>query len=105
MTGDASNNCGPWSPTAVPDLDREPAPGINDLMRRWGIAGLETISGETLLRTAEAAIRNWGGALPMLRGVDAAQIHHVLTTAARGHHVLSGPTGDLRAGKREEVST
>ena len=74
-------------------------------MRRWGIAGLEAISGETLLRTAEAAIRNWGGALPMLRGVDAAQIHHVLTTAARGHHVLSGPTGELRAGKREEVST
>ncbi|WP_024818117.1 daptide-type RiPP biosynthesis dehydogenase [Arthrobacter sp. 31Y] len=90
---------------AVPDLDRDPAPGINDLMRRWGIAGLEAISRETLLRTTDAAIRNWGGALPMLRGVDAAQIHHVLTTAARRHHVLSGPTGEPRAGKREEVST
>ncbi|MBT2586672.1 daptide-type RiPP biosynthesis dehydogenase [Arthrobacter sp. ISL-95] len=89
----------------VPDLDPEPAPGINDLMRRWGISGIETIGEATLLRTTEAAIRNWGGALPMLRGIDAVQIHHVLTAAARGHHVLSGPKGDLRAGKREEVST
>jgi hypothetical protein len=84
---------------AVPDLNPEPAPGIIDLIRRWGIAGLETIGEETLLRTTEAAIRNWGGALPMLRGIDAAQIHHVLTTAARGHHILSGPTGDLPAAR------
>ena len=90
---------------AVPDLDSEPGPGINDLMRRWGIFGLQTISEETLFRTTEAALRNWGGALPMLRGIDAVQIHHILTSAGRGHHVLLGPTGDLRAGKREEVST
>lgn len=89
----------------VPDVDPEPAPGINDLMRRWGISGLETIGEETQVRATEAALRNWGGALPMLRGIDAVQIRHVLTAAARGHHVLSGPTGDLQAGKREEVST
>ncbi|WP_231745543.1 daptide-type RiPP biosynthesis dehydogenase [Arthrobacter sp. EpRS71] len=83
----------------VPVLDPEPAPGITDLMRRWGIAGLETLGEETLLRTTEAAIRNWGGALPMLRGIDSAQIHHVLATAARGHHVLSGPMGDLAAAR------
>jgi len=73
---------------AVPELDPDPAQGINHLMRRWGIAGLENIGGETLLRTTEAAIRNWGGSLPMLRGIDAAQIQYVLHSAARTHSLV-----------------
>ncbi|UKA49241.1 iron-containing alcohol dehydrogenase [Arthrobacter sp. FW305-123] len=89
----------------LPNLDPEPARGINGLMRSWGISGLEAISEETVVLTTQAALRSWGGALPMLRGIDAAQIHHVLMAAARGRHALSGPTGDLRAGKREEVNT
>jgi|GEM_PF-873226 len=90
---------------AVPEVGPEPAPGINNLMRRWGISGLQTIGEHTARQTTEAAIRNWGGALPMLRGIDAVQIHHVLTSVARGHHVLSGPTAELAIGKGEEVST
>ncbi|AFR30488.1 daptide-type RiPP biosynthesis dehydogenase [Arthrobacter sp. Rue61a] len=96
-----------WSAVTqeVPDLDPSPALGVNQLMWRWGIAGLETISEETLVRTRDATVRNWGAALPMLRGISAAQIQHVLTAAAGGDHVLSGLNGRSANGKGEEVNT
>ncbi|MEI2278304.1 iron-containing alcohol dehydrogenase [Paenarthrobacter ilicis] len=87
-----------WSMVTHSDaaLDPDPAHGINELMWRWGITGLQSISEETLVGTTEAAIANWGGGLPMLRGLDAAQIRHVLNAAAGQQH-LPGPTGTLRA--------
>lgn len=94
----------------VPGLTVNPALGINELMSLWGIAGLKTITEETLVRTTDAAIRNWGGPLPMLRGIDAAQVQHVLTAAASAHQVqrpprLVRPNGRSNSGKGEEVST
>ena len=61
-----------------PSLDPDPGRGIDELMWQWGITGLPSITEETLVRTTDASIRNWGGGLPMLRGIDAAQIQHVL---------------------------
>ena len=84
-----------------PSLDPDPGRGIDELMWQWGITGLPSITEETLVRTTDASIRNWGGGLPMLRGIDAAQIQHVLNAAAGGPHILPGPTGNLReAGER-----
>ncbi|MGF6834179.1 hypothetical protein QF015_002361 [Paenarthrobacter sp. TE4293] len=84
-----------------PSLDPDPGRGIDELMWQWGIARLPTITEETLVRTTDASIRNWGGGLPMLRGIDAAQIQHVLSEAAGGPNNLPGPTGNLRvAGER-----
>ncbi|WP_311213572.1 MULTISPECIES: daptide-type RiPP biosynthesis dehydogenase [unclassified Arthrobacter] len=80
-----------------PSLDPDPGRGIGELMWQWGITGLPSITEEILVRTTDASIRNWGGGLPMLRGIDAAQIHHVLNAAAGGPHILPGPTGHLRA--------
>ncbi|SEJ40099.1 NADP-dependent alcohol dehydrogenase [Arthrobacter sp. yr096] len=95
-----------WSAVthADPDLDPNPVLGVTELMWRWGIAGLQTISEETVVRTTAAAVSNWGGVLPMLRGIDAAQIHHVLNAAAGGQPILPSPTGEL-LGRGEEVST
>ncbi|WP_232481412.1 daptide-type RiPP biosynthesis dehydogenase [Arthrobacter sp. YN] len=84
-----------------PSLDPDPGRGIDELMWQWGITGLPSITEEILVRTTDASIRNWGGGLPMLRGIDAAQIQHVLNAAAGGPHILPGPTGNLReAGER-----
>jgi hypothetical protein len=48
------------------------------------------------LPTAPApAIRNWGGALPMLRGIDATQIRHVLAEATCGEEILAQPRGEI----------
>ncbi len=86
---------------AEPSLDPDPGRGIDELMWQWGITGLPSITEETLVRTTDASIRNWGGGLPMLRGIDAAQIQHVLNAAAEGPHILPGPTGNQRvAGER-----
>ena len=79
---------------AEPSVDLDPVQGIKELMWNWGITGLKHISEETLLRTTDATIRNWGRALPMLRGIDAFQIQHVLNAAAGGHHLLPSPTGE-----------
>jgi hypothetical protein len=80
---------------ADPFLDPHPAHGINDLMWRWGIAGLDAIGEEARAQTASAAIRNWGGALPMLRGIDATQIRHVLAEATCGEEILAQPRGEI----------
>ncbi|MEJ1114221.1 daptide-type RiPP biosynthesis dehydogenase [Paenarthrobacter sp. CCNWLY172] len=84
-----------------PSLDPDPGRGIDELMWQWGVTGLPSITEEILVRTTDACIRNWGGGLPMLRGIDAAQIQHILSAAAGGSHILPGPTGNLReAGER-----
>ncbi|MEO3941695.1 daptide-type RiPP biosynthesis dehydogenase [Paenarthrobacter nicotinovorans] len=105
--GDAPRLNRLWSMVTATDpaLNPEPGPGIEELMWKWGIARLQTITEETLVRTTDAAIRNWGGGLPMLRGIDAAQIQHVLHAAAGGPHILPAPTGNPRAGRGKEVNT
>ncbi|MGR0160222.1 daptide-type RiPP biosynthesis dehydogenase [Paenarthrobacter nitroguajacolicus] len=87
-----------WSMVAAvePSVNPDPAHGIEELMGRWGIAGLKEISEETLVRTTDASIRNWGGPLPMLRGIDALQIQHVLA-AAGSQQILPSPTGEQAA--------
>ncbi|MEV7606773.1 daptide-type RiPP biosynthesis dehydogenase [Paenarthrobacter sp. NPDC089322] len=70
---------------AVPSLDPNAGTGINELIREWGIPGLGAISEEALVRTTDAVIRNWGGVLPMLRGIDAMQVQRVLSEAAHSH--------------------
>lgn len=90
-----------------PSLDPSPGDGIDELMSRWGIAGLGAISKDMELRTADATVQNWGGALPMLRGIDAVQVQHVLagaaaaTRTAAAAQILPSPVGQLRvAGER-----
>ncbi len=90
-----------------PSLDPSPGEGIDELMSRWGIAGLGAISKDTEERTADATVQNWGGALPMLRGIDAVQVQHVLAGAAvtvglaATTQILPSPVGQLRvAGER-----
>jgi len=90
-----------------PSLDRSPGDGIDELMWRWGIARLSTISKDAEARTADASILNWGGALPMLRGIDSVQVQHVLAEAAATVEAaataqdLPSPVGQLRvAGER-----
>jgi hypothetical protein len=92
-----------WSvvTAAEPSLNPNPAQGISELMWRWDISGLEVISEETLVRTIDATIRNWGGVLPMLRGMDVMQIQHVLASALEIRQNLPSPAGQLRvAGDR-----
>lgn len=79
-----------------PSLDPNPAKGINQLMWRWGIARLEAISEQALMKTTAAALRNWGGGLPMLRGLDGVQVQYVLSKAALEQQILPGPVGELR---------
>ena len=88
-----------WSVVTDADssLDPDPAKGIRQLMLRWGIAGLGAISKDALVKTTDAALRNWGGGLPMLRGLDAMQVQHVLSEAALDHQNLPGPVGELPA--------
>jgi NADP-dependent alcohol dehydrogenase len=90
-----------WSAVlgADPSLDPNPAKGINQLMWRWGIAGLEVIGEHALMKTSEAALQNWSGGLPMLRGLDAVQIQHVLSKAGLEQQILPGPVGELRAAR------
>ena len=97
--GDAGRLQRLWSIVAAaePSVDPDPVQGIKELMWNWGITGLKHISEETLLRTTDATIRNWGRALPMLRGIDAFQIQHVLNAAAGGQHILPSPTGERTA--------
>ncbi|WP_347108490.1 daptide-type RiPP biosynthesis dehydogenase [Paenarthrobacter sp. S56] len=65
----------------APGLDPDPAKGIAELMSRWGIPQLKGVSHQTIGSAAAAAIRNWGGVLPMLRGLSAFQVQHVLRAA------------------------
>ncbi|WP_284978094.1 daptide-type RiPP biosynthesis dehydogenase [Arthrobacter sp. fls2-241-R2A-200] len=91
-----------------PTLASNPASGINELRRHWGIAKLPTLREETLMQTSDAAIQSWGGVLPMLRGIDVAQIQHVLRvgTAEGGSRTeLAMPEGQPTSGRGEGVST
>lgn len=90
---------------ADPSLDPNPAKGISELMRRWGIAGMDIISQEALVKTTDAALRNWGGGLPMLRGLDAMQVQHVLFEASLDQQELARPSGRATSGKGKGVST
>ncbi|WP_159705960.1 daptide-type RiPP biosynthesis dehydogenase [Arthrobacter sp. 18067] len=100
--GDSKRLLQLWTAVTAVDasLDPNPAHGINELMWRWGIAGLQTLSEESVVRTTDATLRNWGGGLPMLRGIDAMQIQYVLNAATAGQTTLPCPTGQLR-GARE----
>jgi NADP-dependent alcohol dehydrogenase len=58
-----------------------PSKGIAELIRQWEIPGLNGVAEGTIKDAAAAAVRNWGGVLPMLRGIGAVQIQHVLRAA------------------------
>ena len=83
-------------------LDPDPAPGIEELMVRWGIPKLRGTSEQTIQDTAASAIRNWGGVLPMLRGLDAFQVQHVLRNSqnSRNSQAKDLPKPSTQAGGR-----
>ncbi|MFF1831790.1 daptide-type RiPP biosynthesis dehydogenase [Paenarthrobacter sp. NPDC058040] len=83
------------------DLNQNPATGMAELIGRWDVPRFLPASEETVRAAAAAAIRNWGGVLPMLRGLDGVQVQHVLR-AATTNDLPAGPPG---TSKREEVST
>ncbi|MFJ4030004.1 daptide-type RiPP biosynthesis dehydogenase [Paenarthrobacter sp. NPDC089989] len=82
-------------------LNPNPAKGITELIQQWDVPRVVPASRETIRDTAAAAIRNWGGVLPMLRGLDAFQVQHVLRAAT----IHDLPDGSPAISKREEVST
>lgn len=84
----------------APHLDQNPATGIAELIARWDVPRSVPASAETVRDAAAAAIRNWGGVLPMLRGLDVVQIQHVLRAAT-----TNDLPGDHPGSTREEVNT
>lgn len=90
-------------------LARSAAKGIRDLIMRWDIARLERISSQSAIDAAASAIKNWGGALPMLRGIEPTQIHTIFRNAGalQGHRAGRLAHGlranDVREGR--EVNT
>lgn len=88
-----------WSVVAEvdPSLGRSAAFGIRELLQRWGVQGLDDLSEQTAVKTAKLAVGRWGGVLPMLRGIDPAQIQHVLLNSVKKQPVLPGPLGGQRA--------
>ncbi|WP_246036219.1 daptide-type RiPP biosynthesis dehydogenase [Sinomonas susongensis] len=86
-----------WAAVAAahPSLGHSAAAGIGELLRRWGVYGLDDISEQVVSDTTNSALRNWGGALPMLRGVGAEQVHDILFNAAR----LAESTGEPQAAR------
>lgn len=84
-----------WSVVADvdPSLGLTAALGIRNLLRRWEVSGLDDMSEQTAVNTANSAVRQWGGVLPMLRGIDAVQIQHILRKSVNGQPVLPRPAG------------
>lgn len=80
--GDAGRLRRLWS-TANSDeaFDVRPSKGIAELIHQWDIPRLSGCSEGTIKDASTAAVRNWGGVLPMLRGIGAVQIQHVLRAA------------------------
>ncbi|WAH95608.1 daptide-type RiPP biosynthesis dehydogenase [Arthrobacter sp. MMS18-M83] len=90
-----------WSVVAEidPSLGRSAASGIRELLHQWGVQGLDDLSEQTAVKTAKSAVGRWGGVLPMLRGIDHAQIQHILLKSVKKQPVLPGPLGDQRAAR------
>ncbi|MGP0223291.1 daptide-type RiPP biosynthesis dehydogenase [Paenarthrobacter sp. NCHU4564] len=78
--GDARRLAALWSAVTGTDssLPPNPALGIAELMRRWGLNQPTVVAHGTAQEAASSSIRNWGGVLPMLRGLTAAQVLQVL---------------------------
>ncbi|GAA4025042.1 hypothetical protein GCM10023063_01630 [Arthrobacter methylotrophus] len=87
-----------WSAvTSVdPSLGDTAASGIKKLMVRWGIHGLDELSEQTAMKTANLAVSRWGGVLPMLHGVDGVHILRVLRKAINMRRALPSPVGHQR---------
>ncbi|MHC6222372.1 daptide-type RiPP biosynthesis dehydogenase [Arthrobacter sp. MMS24-S77] len=96
-----------WSAVADvdPSLGRSAASGIRELLQRWGVQGRDDLGEQTAVKTANLAVSHWGGALPMLRGIDPAQIQHILLNSVWKQPVLPGPIGRATRGEGEGVST
>ena len=69
--------------TGLPQLDPDPSRGIAQLIQEWAIPRLTGCSEETVQHVAAASLRNWGGALPMLKGLRMCDVLHVLRCASR----------------------
>lgn len=82
-----------------PTLGRSAASGIRKLLQRWEIQGLDDLSEQTAVKTAKLAVGHWGGVLPMLRGIDPAQIERILLNSVKKQPGLPGPSGDQRVAR------
>lgn len=63
----------------------DPVDGIGALLDRWGIGRALTATAEVLGDVANRAVASWGGALPMLGGLDVADVRKLYFDAVRGH--------------------
>ena len=63
--------------------DSAPVAGLRALLRRWQIGGGPRPSSADLGEAARRAVTSWGGRLPMLAGLPAAEIEALYAEAAR----------------------
>ncbi|WP_155854292.1 daptide-type RiPP biosynthesis dehydogenase [Arthrobacter sp. MA-N2] len=96
--GDPHRLAALWSAVASvdPSLGRNAARGIKELMRRWGVRGLDELSERTAMKTANLAVSRWGRVLPMLHGIDGVHILRVLRKASNMQRALPSPVGHQR---------
>jgi len=101
--GDASTLNKLWfeATLGLPHLHPDPSQGVAQLIEEWGIPRLTGCSEETVRDAAAASLRNWGGVLPMLKGLSLGDVLHVLRRATR--HDLPEGTTPISEGK--EVRT
>ncbi|MBT2392593.1 iron-containing alcohol dehydrogenase [Streptomyces sp. ISL-1] len=72
----------PWSAERpAPPLPEDPAAGIAALIDSWGIARRITAEPEQLTAIAQRTVRAWGAGLPMLDGLNTADIEELLGRA------------------------
>ncbi|MDI2034731.1 daptide-type RiPP biosynthesis dehydogenase [Paenarthrobacter nitroguajacolicus] len=83
--GDASRLDKLWfeATLGLPHLYPDPARGVAQLIDEWGIPRLTGCTEETVRDVAAASLRNWGGVLPMLKGLSLGDVMHVLSCATR----------------------
>ncbi|RSM63047.1 alcohol dehydrogenase [Amycolatopsis sp. WAC 01376] len=55
----------------------DPVTGLRNLLRRWRIEYELTAPADVIRKAAEAAVRSWGGRLPMLAGLAVADIEEL----------------------------